>query len=66
MSFSYNFHDTYIYSGIINPNEKPMKNLWVFYELLHSIFHRVDPMKSRRGPYEKGHEKAMKKQMKIS
>ena len=48
MSFSYNFHDTYMYSGIINPNEKPMKNSWMFHELCIAFF---DPMK-----------KAMKKQ----
>ena len=40
MSFSYNFHDTYMYmySGIINPNEKPMKNSWVFHELCIAFF----------------------------
>ena len=37
MSFSYNFHDTCI-SGIINPNEKPMKNSWVFRELCIAFF----------------------------
>ena len=54
MSFSYNFHDTYMYSGIINPNEKPMKNSWVFHELCIAFFigrFMVHPMK-----------KAMKKQ----
>ena len=38
MSFSYNCHDTYMYSGIINPNEKPMKNSLVFHELCIAFF----------------------------
>ena len=35
------FHDffmTLMYSGIINPNEKPMKDSWVFHELCIAFF----------------------------